>query len=362
MGRHLFLKRTCAIALSQKSWTDKRRSLFYGRNELRFYGEFAALLASGGVCMPRVAAVVDKLEALGQAQLSAPPGDEPSEEEMQSCGGLLFLECAQGFFQGSPLNEPQALQALAAVARLHGAAWECKELLTSAASRLQTYGGSFHLSIRNPLEITKLCGNWARFVETFRQHAPDMFAQPEIQALGARLESKHAWVAEQLSANPESSCATLIHGDFKAMNVLLANAEGSSDTLIDFAQTGPGFAMSDVAFLLAHSVAPCTLDNGGEERLINGFLHTLNEARRPGTTAYSEELALWHYRLAVVDYGRFMISRFWGDSSPEVFAKKADKPNVTLPNRNVEAALRFVRNIDSCLRSLEENQEASMDP
>jgi len=137
------------------------------------------------------------------------------------------------------------------------------------------------------------------------------------------------------------------------MNVLLA-AEGLPAMLIDFAQTGPGFGMSDVAFHLAHSVSPDVLDNGGEERLVNAYLHALTQARGTTTAEYSKELAWWHYHLGVVDYGRFLIARFWSDASPETFEKKAGNPNVTLPNRNVAAALRFVRRIDECLRKLED--------
>ena len=53
----------------------------------------------------------------------------------------------------------------------------------------------------------------------------------------------------------------------------------------------------------------------------------------PGGREYPREVALGHYRLAVVDYARFMVSRFWGDASPQAVAKKKDSPNTTLPNR-----------------------------
>ena len=75
---------------------------------------------------------------------------------------------------------------------VHAAAWEDKELLTTAAvracprglwlieekltvdlvacamqGRLQRHGGSFSLSIRNPKELTKIKANWENFRETF---------------------------------------------------------------------------------------------------------------------------------------------------------------------------------------------------
>ena len=48
--------------------------------------------------------------------------------------------------------------------------------------------------------------------------------------------------------------------------------------------------------------------------------------------------------------GRFMVSR-WGDATPEVFSQKPGRTR--LPNRNVEAALRFVERIDAAMSSLE---------
>eukprot|EP00931_Biecheleriopsis_adriatica_P116941 TRINITY_DN92518_c0_g1_i1.p2 TRINITY_DN92518_c0_g1~~TRINITY_DN92518_c0_g1_i1.p2 ORF type:complete len:124 (+),score=25.73 TRINITY_DN92518_c0_g1_i1:65-436(+) len=38
----VFLKKTSAAAMGQKAWCDKRRSLFYAQNELRFYDDFAS--------------------------------------------------------------------------------------------------------------------------------------------------------------------------------------------------------------------------------------------------------------------------------------------------------------------------------
>lgn len=60
-------------------------------------------------------------------------------------GGILMLESVEGYTQLSPVNEKQAAIALAALAKLHAAAWEDADLLSKAASRLQRHGGSFSL-------------------------------------------------------------------------------------------------------------------------------------------------------------------------------------------------------------------------
>ena len=73
---------------------------------------------------------------------------------------------------------------------------------------------------------------------------------------------------------------------------------------------------------------------------------------------YPRELALRHYRLALCDYGRFVMGRFWGTATPERFAKAAHSPNVVLANRNLESALRFVTRISACLAEFEEEIRA----
>ena len=67
------------------------------------------------------------------------------------------------------------------------------------------------------------------------------------------------FASDEVTVQPDDRYATLVHGDFKAMNVMLPMDESDGATapmLIDFASTGVGLGMCDVAMLLAHSVAP----------------------------------------------------------------------------------------------------------
>ena len=120
--------------------------------------------------------------------------------------------------------------------------------------------------------------------------------------------------------------------------------------LIDFASTGVGLGMCDVAMLLAHSVSPTTLAGGGQQRLIDAYLDALEEK---GVTNYDRSTAMRHFHLATVDYARFVVSRFWAGASAATFAKRAANPNVCLPNRDVEAALCFAERIDASLEVLD---------
>lgn len=353
----VFLKKVTAAAMAHKPWPDRRRTLAYIRTELRVYEEFGATLLERGVPLPKPRLLISQLDALGGTEVASPPGDEPSEEALRECGALLFLEpVGAGYEQGSPLAPERAAVALAAVANLHAASWEDRELLGRAADRLQRHGGAYNLSIRNPSELTKIRANWESFVATFTAHDPELFSQPGMLTLGERLERWAPWVAAQLDAEPTDAHATLVHGDFKAMNVFLpAEGSGEKAVLIDFASTGVGYGMADVAMHLNHAILPEDMSAGGEERLLDGYLAALKAARGPGAAEYPRELALRHYRLGCVDYGRFVVGRFWsaGKTTPDSFAAKAASPNSGLWNRRVDAALAFAARINRYLAVFE---------
>ena len=103
--------------MTHKAWADRQRTLKYIRTELRFYDEFAPILAERGVPLPKSALLLGNLDALRDREVQEPAGDEPSEEELKGCGAMLFLEPVVGFEQGSPLRPERAAVALAAVAK-----------------------------------------------------------------------------------------------------------------------------------------------------------------------------------------------------------------------------------------------------
>ena len=381
----VFIKKITArhAPMAERPWPDRRRTLAYARTESRFYQEFAAdgqlaqRLARMGVRLPRLGLSDNRLDAiLGNTALHDVAGDEPSPEVQEAAGALLFLECAVGLMQASPVSERQARQALRAVAALHAAGWEDAATLRRASQRLQRHGGVYALEIRSPAELTRLRPNWDDFVAEFRATEPALFDNnPGVLGLGERLDRWARFASEQVSPGPDDRFATLVHGDFKvrsrphllgspaltstpdlpqAMNVMLPYDEGACTAeepmLIDFASTGVGLGMCDVAMLLAHSVSPTTLAGGGQERLIDAYLDALEEK---GVTNYDRSTAMRHFHLATVDYARFVVSRFWTGASAAAFAKRAANPNVCLPNRDVEAALRFAERVDASLTVLD---------
>ena len=364
--RKVFLKKVTAGMVAGKPWNDRRRVLLYIRNELRFYHEFSEELRNRGVRIPLMHHfVAENLEHLEGYE------EEPPSDILDRCGALMFLEpLGQGYMQASPLSPTQARRLLGAAARLHAAAWEEVSILERAALRLQRHGGSFALSARNPKELQELPASWGRFADAFSGHAPPgFFARPEIARLGSRLQAAAPWIASQLSPAPTDRFATLVHGDLKAMNVFLPEEppldecghDDATTTLIDFASTGVGLGMADVAMHVVHALLPSDLDGGGEEALVDGYLEALAAARGKTAVPYPRELALRHHRLATCDYGRFVMGRFWSSATPERFATFAASPNVVLANRNLESALRFVERLSSCLTEFEEEMASSQD-
>ena len=346
-AREVFVKKVTARHLAHKPWADRRRSLAYARCELRFYREFAPGLDVG---TPRVALLEDDgLDELGDA--------EPPAAALETCGAVMWLGPVRGGFeQASPLAPARAALVLDAAARLHASAWEDEAVLGRAAERLQRHGGSFALSIRNPKELERLEANWATFKANFATVAPPgFFDAPGVADLGGRLKRAARFVANELAPAPGDAFACLVHGDLKAMNVFLPTDDGERALLIDFASTGVGYGMADVAMHLAHAVFPLPADV--EDGLIDGYLAALDAYGIDGTEGspyyYTRGAARHHYRLGLVDYARFVVGRFWGAASPETFAAKAANRNVALVHRNVDAALAFVAKVDAYLRLVE---------
>ena len=78
--------------------------------------------------------------------------------------------------------------------------------------------------------------------------------------LGQRRRRAAPWGAAQLAPAPSDKHACLVHGDLKAMNASLPRDNPDPDALlIDFASTGVGYGMADVAMHLCHALMPGAL-------------------------------------------------------------------------------------------------------
>jgi thiamine kinase-like enzyme len=344
---------------AKKDWPDLRRTLMYGRTEARFYASMGPILRQRGfVGTPKCYLAECDLSGWvpedEKATAKADPSvDKASLPDPQKKGGLLILECVsdETHFQDSPLTMDQCHSCLGAVAKLHAAAWQDKALLEQAEQTLSK--ASFHLSTRNPKELAGIVESWANFREAFQEEMKEtgLWEQESVRDLGRRLAVAAEYISHQVSPSYNEHFATLIHGDYKALNVFLAHKEEDAAVLVDFASAGVGLGLSDVAMHVHHAVVPEQLENGGEEALVKYYWQTLtSELTNP---AYPWETALRHYRMAVVDYGRFFMARMWKSATPATMLKKKDNKNVNLINRSPPAAMAFVRRLDVYLSEIE---------
>jgi hypothetical protein len=373
-----FVKMVDAVQYSseKKSWTDLRRTLMYCRTEVCFYNEILPDLVQTSAVFadatPHVYLARYDLEGLIAEEEGAtdPSSEGPIQVDWlhqagaDKKGGFLVMEgiSHEDYFQDSPISIHQAKQTLSAIAGLHAAAWQDEAVLTRAADRLSR--GSYHLKIRNPKELEGIPDAWAHFVNAFQDLDKNHVLAKCGADFGKRMQILAEYVCEETSPGPKDAYATISHGDFKSMNCFLPKegCEASQERgviMVDFASIGVGLGMQDVAMHIHHAVRPVDLDNGGEMLLVNHYLSVLNERlqAKQSSSTYPRDIALRHYRLAVVDYFRFFLGRFWKSATPESFVKKTSSKNTALINRDVDAAFAFLERVQKYMVGIEAEQE-----
>lgn len=343
-------------AVTKNDWNDLRRSLVYTRTECRFYDSVndTAILS----CMPIVYHAAYKLDGLiAEYERVTDPStrtDMPTVEECQGKGGLLVLELIDTehqFYQASPLTLEQCKCCLQAIAKLHKSAWQDSNKLEKYSSELSI--PSFSLKSRNPKEIQNIEASWEHFRTAFRRELDEACLWERTATLATRLKTQATYVSDALSPQPNQRYATLVHGDYKAMNTFLSVTRPNEDAkLVDFASCGIGNPMMDVAMHIHHAVLPDDLrsltESGrtGEMELLEHYLECLDEE-------YPKDEALFHYKLAVVDYLRFFMGRMWRSASPETMLSKVNNPNINNINRYPSAAMAFIETAEAYLTEIE---------
>uniref|UniRef100_A0A7S4J0A3 Aminoglycoside phosphotransferase domain-containing protein n=1 Tax=Odontella aurita TaxID=265563 RepID=A0A7S4J0A3_9STRA len=395
----LFLKRVTASSYAHKSWTDMRRTMVYLRTEVRFYNEIAPLLVESSSTLQKYLPVVHhsdyNLDGLVPEDSPATDAKQPSpfpeesEDEknahLKEKGGHILLQSlspSHGYFQNSPIPLNQAMSCLTAAAELHASAWGNRPLLQTINDRLSSAGGSYQLQFRNPKEIQNMVASWDHFRTQFvsvNSDTTSILEKESVIRLGQRMYDMAEYVSEQLTPLVDDEYATIVHGDYKSMNVFLKSdlskdaddvdddaSDDGSAIMIDFSCVGIGLGMSDVGMHIVHAVLPTDLKNGGEEQLLDGYILALEGAvnrnnnnmdNGEGTAwTYPRDVAMRHYQLACIDYLRFIMGRFWRIATPESFEKKKGSKNTTLINRNLDSAMAFIEKVDRYLEVFEKEK------
>ena len=371
----IFVKCVEASKYSHKPWDDLRRTLLYSRTEARFYSDILPVLKENTAfdwniapsCFLSESHLVD---LIGEEESAAAKedGDNSSDPKysaednsiLQGKGGNLILQSLKNdFYQTSPLTLSQASLCLSAIAQFHATAFGNKEILQQVSQQLCEYGGSYHLKNRNVKEIVKIRDTWDDFMTNISLGAPpNFFDRQDISNIGQRIYDVAEYVSNELSPSYEDDYATIVHGDYKAMNVFLPldndDCKNKEPLMIDFASSGVGMGVSDVAMHITHAVHPTDLQNGGEEELVEAYLqYFYNALPADKKNVYSKVDALRHYRFATVDYFRFVLGRLWRGATLESFEKKKNSKNAVLVSRNIEAALAFIERTERYLKEIE---------
>jgi len=366
---NLFVKKVDAHKYAQKKWDDLRRTLLYARTESRFYTNILPLLKEKSRdqnwniapnCHCAEAILHGLIEEHESTSAKTTTDNDPcytaeDTKVLQGKGGFLILDSLQGdFYQTSPLNILEASRCLKAIARFHAIAFQDVDILKHVAENLCEYGGSYHLANRNPNELRDIEQTWDHFRNEISGVQPDLFDRESIRNLGKRIKLMADLISNELSPAYHDNFATIVHGDLKSMNIFIPSDDNHErcPILIDFASTGLGNGMSDVAMIITHALHPNDLVNGGEDKLVDLYIDALHD-ELSDRNIYPRHIAKRHYKLASLDYFRFVLGRLWKGVTLDKIEKSKDSKNSVLVNRNVEAALYFIEKADKYLTELE---------
>ncbi|KAF5840920.1 Ecdysteroid kinase-domain-containing protein [Dunaliella salina] len=187
--------------------------------------------------------------------------------------------------------------ALEWLARFHSAFW------SSPASQHRPSTGSlwpqgtfWHLGTR---------------MEEFESMDSDDWLRDKAHEIDARLRGFSSFAALQKGEAPSNQHQTLVHGDFKAAN-LLFSGNWDSTAAYDFQYVGRGLGALDVAYLIICSSSLPVVEQSEDELLAHYHHHLMSclDARGQTDTSYTMEVLRMHYDLATLDLFRFM--RGWG--------------------------------------------------
>ncbi|CAG9467879.1 unnamed protein product [Pedinophyceae sp. YPF-701] len=327
-------------AHQQRSWTS-------AVSEAAFYGNKADLLLRGGARVPRpLVSEVD--EASQRVRLVM--------EDLT--GGAAQ---PSGTHHRKMLDAGDARAALTQLARIHATYLGALSEGDARRRGLWSQGCYWTLSKREK-EHAKMGAEWRTTRAAFRPYCPALFDHESVQPLGDTLrDAARALDAKLHGAGDVETCwvgPTLVHGDYKAANLLFVDAGGGSGANavpvpVDWQWAGRGPAVCDLAYLIQSSVDPAVLCRAeAESGLLRHYRDELAAALRAAGRADEVPTATAlaaGYALATLDYVRYLIGGMWGPVTPETCARNVGQGNQGIHKRSAAALSRLVaRSADLC--------------
>lgn len=211
---------------------------------------------------------------------------------------------------------------------------------------LWDFGTHVHLKRRPVGELDLLPQSISDFCDAFQGEDP-FFQRPESRLLGQRLRAVASCVAEELTPKPENmQKITMVHGDFKGANYFLKN-EGEGCCAFDFQWTGPGIGATDLIYLFCGSV---------EDEIVEDYQTWLKVYHSHlNMDQYSLDEFLLDFKLATLDYARWVFAYRLAGDSPEKFRKRAKNVDVNLGifRRHVPRIIWLLRLVEDFLPDVE---------
>eukprot|EP00741_Cyanophora_paradoxa_P004644 tig00000821_g4507.t1 len=235
------------------------------------------------------------------------------------------------------LNAEDLRRALSAAARLHASFhWLPEGGRESLRSALWEKGGWWTHEKRPPEQAARLREYWAAIVSAFG------FASAAAAELAPRLHARLPSLAralDRLWAGEDGGLRTLVHGDYKAGNILFG--EGYADVAaVDFQWTGMGPPIADVAYLILSSSELEALQGAGEGPYLEHYASELRAALPPEARPEAPSAASLaaQFDLCVLDYLRatapYISQLSEGPSSCEAVARHPGASNIMVQKRS----------------------------
>jgi len=234
-------------------------------------------------------------------------------EEGPGMLSLVMSDLSVAFPDSSPqrgtLGRSDADAALDFLARFHAAHWE-----EPPRADLWEQGGYWPLATRHA-ELAQMRAEWAQL-------------QAAAPAIDRRVRGLPRDGGD--GAPPRLRFRTLVHGDFKAANLLFSHGAGGARrcAAYDLQYCGGGYAGADLVMLLVSAVGDMTPVL--EATMLQAYLARLEaelDARgRAGRAPPLAELTR-QYELCLLDFLRFLAGwGMWGDTGPRPLPRKSSPP------------------------------------
>ncbi len=158
----------------------------------------------------------------------------------------------------------------------------------------------------------------------------------------------------QGSLRGSHTCATLLHGDFKAANIFVDRQEHRHCTAVDFQWAGWGMGAVDLIYFLTTSL---TLDALGDmDKLIEIYHERLErEVERRGENgagAMSLESLRLQCDLAAADYARYLVGEMWSKVDLASLEASREAANVGMHKRSLPHLVKVCELANAALENL----------